>query len=360
MKRGWMFFLAAAVCAATIGSGRARAQEWDEGLLAPPPPPDEAPQPEDVPSADGSAPDAQDVAPPAQAPDEQTFEQRLSPYGRWVDTPEYGRVWIPSGVSSDWQPYTDGQWVDTEYGWTFASTVPWGWAAFHYGRWGWGMGLGWFWVPGFTWAPAWVGWRSYGGYRCWSPLAPRGWAYRGRWPGWVAMDRQHFTRPIRSYAVPRAQVGAIVTAARPIGGFGSRYGGHAYTSARPYAGARTYGGGFGARTYSGGSRTYAGAPHAYSSAPRVYSGAPRTYSGAPHAYSGAPRVYSGAPRTYSGAPHVYGGGGYRGPSASAGGHWGGGGFGGGARSSGGGFGGGGHSGGGVSHGGGGPHAGGRR
>src|SRR5690242_13341680 len=85
-RTGWTVFFAAALVAATFAPGRARAQEMDEGLFAPPPPPDEAPQPEEFPSDSGSA---DDVAPPAQAPDEQTFEQRLSPYGRWVDTPEY-------------------------------------------------------------------------------------------------------------------------------------------------------------------------------------------------------------------------------------------------------------------------------
>ncbi len=67
----------------------------------PPPPPDEEALP--------SQPPPTEAQPPAQAPDLGTFKQQLSPYGRWVDTPEYGRVWIPSGVRSDWQPYTDGR-----------------------------------------------------------------------------------------------------------------------------------------------------------------------------------------------------------------------------------------------------------
>src|SRR5207248_3986136 len=133
---------------------------------------------------DDAAP-APEAAPPAQAPDEQAFEQRLSPYGHWVNTPEYGRVWIPAGVSSDWQPYTDGRWVDTQAGWTFASDAPWGWAAYHYGRWGFYPALGWFWVPGFTWGPAWVSWRWSNGYVCWSALGPRGFRYGRGWNGWV-------------------------------------------------------------------------------------------------------------------------------------------------------------------------------
>src|SRR6266478_4082915 len=147
---GWTPFLAAAMivaCFAMLGAVPARAQ--DDNIAPPPPPPgDDAAAPEDV--------RPPQTEPPAQPPDQQTFEQSLSPYG---------------------------QWIDTDYGWTFASTVPWGWAVFHYGRWGFGPELGWFWVPGFTWAPAWVGWRSYSGFACWSPLAPRGFVLHGRWPG---------------------------------------------------------------------------------------------------------------------------------------------------------------------------------
>src|SRR6266851_593030 len=66
-----------------------------------------------------------------QTPDETTFEEGLSAYGRWVDTTEYGRVWVPSETGPDWQAYSDGRWVDTDWGWSFASSVPWGWAVFH-------------------------------------------------------------------------------------------------------------------------------------------------------------------------------------------------------------------------------------
>src|SRR6267143_2610492 len=221
---GWTPFFAAAMIAAgiaTLGAVPARAQ--DDNIPPPPPPPGEdAAAPEDVPPPQ--------TEPPARPPDQQTFERSLSPYGHWVDTHEYGRVWIPD-EGADWQPYTDGQWIDTDYGWTFASTVPWGWAVFHYGRWGFGPELGWFWVPGFTWAPAWVGWRSYSGFACWSPLAPRGFVLHGRWPGWVVVDRQHFTRPISRFALPEAKRAPSRTRAarcagsprcEPAGGWGPR------------------------------------------------------------------------------------------------------------------------------------------
>ncbi len=239
----WPPFLAAAmvaVCVATLAPVPARAQ--DENI---PPPGDDVAAPEDVPPPQ--------TEPPAQPPDQQTFEQSLSPYGHWVETPEYGRVWIPD-EGTDWQPYTDGQWVDTDYGWTFASTVPWGWAVFHYGRWGFGPELGWFWVPGFTWAPAWVGWRSYSGFACWSPLAPRGFVLHGRWPGWVVVDRQHFTRPIPRFALPRHQAGSIAHAASPVRGFASMRAGWGAGAARGGATPRSGG------SYRGGFRSGGGRP----------------------------------------------------------------------------------------------------
>ena len=100
-----------------------------------------------------------------------TFYDELTPYGRWVDYPQYGRVWIAS--QNGFTPYqTDGHWAFTSYGWTWVSDYNWGWAPFHYGRWSYDSFYGWFWVPGYEWAPAWVSWRSGGGYYGWAPLSP--------------------------------------------------------------------------------------------------------------------------------------------------------------------------------------------
>jgi len=104
------------------------------------------------------------------------FDAALAPYGTWVDDPAYGHVWIPSAaeVGNDFTPYaTNGDWLETEYGWTWSSGWSWGWAPFHYGRWV-GSERGWAWVPGTLWGPAWVSWRSGGGYVGWAPLPPRG------------------------------------------------------------------------------------------------------------------------------------------------------------------------------------------
>jgi hypothetical protein len=101
----------------------------------------------------------------------QYFHQRLSPYGQWGTHASYGEVWRPR-VAAGWRPYTSGHWVYSDYGWTWAADEPWGWAPFHYGRWYNDASLGWGWVPGNVWAPAWVDWRNGGGYLGWAALPP--------------------------------------------------------------------------------------------------------------------------------------------------------------------------------------------
>lgn len=102
----------------------------------------------------------------------QSFYDEMSPYGRWVDYPGYGYVWMPS-VGYGFRPYaTNGHWVYTDMGWAWSSNYPWGWAAFHYGRWFYDGSFGWMWMPGQEWAPAWVSWRKSPEYYGWAPLGP--------------------------------------------------------------------------------------------------------------------------------------------------------------------------------------------
>jgi len=101
------------------------------------------------------------------------FYRPLAPYGDWVNVAPYGWVWIPYNVSPDWRPYSEGRWIYTEYGWTWMSYEPWGWATYHYGRWYYDPWYGWVWVPGTQWAPAWVAWRWGGGWVGWAPLPPQ-------------------------------------------------------------------------------------------------------------------------------------------------------------------------------------------
>lgn len=102
----------------------------------------------------------------------QTFYDDLSPYGTWVDSPQYGYVWVPS-VEAGFTPYgSNGYWVNTDYGWTWVSNYSWGWAPFHYGRWYADPIYGNMWVPGNEWGPGWVTWRQSEGYYGWAPIGP--------------------------------------------------------------------------------------------------------------------------------------------------------------------------------------------
>ncbi len=145
---------------------------------------------------------------------DQDFYDSLSPYGIWVYDPQYGDVWVPD-VQGDFRPYaTDGHWVLTEYGNTWVSDYPWGWATFHYGRWRFDDYYGWEWIPGYDWAPAWVSWRQGGGYYGWAPLLPGidislsiGGGYNIPNDYWVFAPQAYITSPnIYNYYVPRTRV----------------------------------------------------------------------------------------------------------------------------------------------------------
>jgi len=102
-----------------------------------------------------------------------TFYTQLDRYGDWRETSDYGYVWQPRQAQSrTWRPYTDGHWVYTDVGWTWVSEEPFGWATYHYGRWTRLRNIGWVWVPGDEWAPAWVSWRKSSDYVGWAPLPP--------------------------------------------------------------------------------------------------------------------------------------------------------------------------------------------
>ncbi|MEP7169247.1 MAG: DUF6600 domain-containing protein [Bacteroidota bacterium] len=147
----------------------------------------------------------------------QVFYDQLSPYGQWVDDPQYGYVWIPAGAAG-FSPYeTAGHWVLTDYGWTWVSDYPWGWAPFHYGRWHYGA-YGWLWVPGHEWGPAWVSWRRARGYYGWAPLEPGislqvafGPRYSIPHERWVFVQERYISNPhLTTYYTPRRENGTII------------------------------------------------------------------------------------------------------------------------------------------------------
>jgi hypothetical protein len=185
------------------------------GQTAPPPPGTEAPPPADD-DASGAIAENQAVPPPgADVNDDRVFYERLAPYGHWEWVPDYGRVWVPA-VAPGWRPYVYGRWVLTDWGWTWASDDPWAWAAYHYGSWGYTFGIGWFWVPGHVWAPAWVTWRWGFGYCAWAPIGPHGVFFGYRHPAWVAVRNEHFTQPISVHVVSVQQTSGIVQRATPL------------------------------------------------------------------------------------------------------------------------------------------------
>jgi hypothetical protein len=104
--------------------------------------------------------------------------QQLDPYGQWRRDPNYGAIWFPQAMPTNWAPYREGHWSWIEpWGWTWIDDAPWGFAPFHYGRWALVDGH-WAWAPGRlsvqpVYAPALV--AFVGGSTSdltWFPLAP--------------------------------------------------------------------------------------------------------------------------------------------------------------------------------------------
>ena len=88
------------------------------------------------------------LAAPYHVPPAMTGFEELDAYGGWDTVPDYGAVWYPNSVPTDWAPYRDGHWVWVEpWGWNWVDAEPWGFAPFHYGRWA-RIDDRWGWVPG--------------------------------------------------------------------------------------------------------------------------------------------------------------------------------------------------------------------
>lgn len=161
------------------------------------------------------------------------FHEPLARYGRWTTVPQYSYVWEPVGVAAGWGPYVDGSWAYTDYGWTWVSDDPWGWATCHYGRWYLDPAAGWMWIPGTEWGPAWVDWSFGDGFIGWAPLSPAfGWGYSGLigfapipvgWYSFVRIgdfDDHHVGR----FIVPWRENAGIFSHARRVTDYGSMAG----------------------------------------------------------------------------------------------------------------------------------------
>jgi hypothetical protein len=141
---------------------------------------------------------------PRYVSDEVIGYQDLDAYGDWRNDPDYGAVWYPSDVASDWAPYRFGRWVwVAPWGWTWVDDSPWGFAPYHYGRWAYARG-GWCWVPGPpalrpVYAPALVAFIGGGGWSLSLGIGdtPIGWFPLG--PGevydpWYRTSRRYYQR----------------------------------------------------------------------------------------------------------------------------------------------------------------------
>ncbi|HEX7489780.1 MAG TPA: DUF6600 domain-containing protein, partial [Anaeromyxobacteraceae bacterium] len=149
-----------------------------------------------------------------------TFRDGLAPYGEWVTAGAYGRVWRPLHVAAGWRPYYYGRWEWTDEGWLWVSDESWGWATYHYGRWAADPGLGWVWVPGYQWAPAWVSWRYSPEYIGWAPLAPGLSVYVSSYPTsyawWSFVPCQRFVGvPVYSVAYTGGYARSIFHSTQP-------------------------------------------------------------------------------------------------------------------------------------------------
>ena len=146
-------------------------------------------------------------------PEIRYYSDDLDNNGDWVYVEEYRTwCWRPLRVSAEWRPYWQGRWGAYPGGMTWISDEPWGYVTYHHGRWGWGGGLGWYWIPGVYYSPAWVAWQTSDTYLGWAPMGyrnhPATWGY-GAWGGgysWNVVDINfiHVERiHTRTYRDPR-------------------------------------------------------------------------------------------------------------------------------------------------------------
>lgn len=115
----------------------------------------------------------------------QTYGNR---YGEWIWDELYGYVWRPFIDQNlypwGWQPYFAGQWISYNGQMYWVPSEPWGWIPYHLGVWQWDKKLGWFWMPGSLFAPAWATWDFYFFYAGWRPWGLFDWMFGYSPYGW--------------------------------------------------------------------------------------------------------------------------------------------------------------------------------
>jgi len=119
----------------------------------------------------------------------------------WKPSPDLA-VTVTAGEPAVYTPYTNGQWVNTNDGWYFKAPTPYEETTCHYGRWAYSPALGWVWLPGRVWSPAWVEWREDDNYIAWAPVPPSVYIVDNvlspvviHDDRYVIVDKRHFIEP---------------------------------------------------------------------------------------------------------------------------------------------------------------------
>jgi hypothetical protein len=151
-------------------------------------------------------------------PDLEPYGYEMEGNGRWIYTPEYEYVWVPTVVVG-WAPFQYGYWAWRRGIYCWVPREPWGWIPFHYGRWVHMRNYGWAWVPPFRhaaiWNPGAVAWNIGPTYVSWVPLAPGEIYYGHRYYGPQSVNITRVNVGIQKNAYINAQVkNAVVTVHR--------------------------------------------------------------------------------------------------------------------------------------------------
>lgn len=113
------------------------------------------------------------------------FAQRFgNTNGEWLWDDLYGYVWRPFLNDrrypwGNWSPYVYGRWAEVGNSMFWVPEEPWGWVPYHLGLWQWDRKLGWVWLPGSLFAPAWAAWDFFEGYFAWRPWTLFDWCLQG-------------------------------------------------------------------------------------------------------------------------------------------------------------------------------------
>ncbi len=151
-------------------------------------------------------------------PELEPYGYEMEGNGRWVYTPEYQYVWVPTVVVG-WAPFQYGYWAWRRGVYCWVPRERWGWVPFHYGRWVHTSNHGWAWVPPFRhgaiWNPGAVAWNIGPTYVSWVPLAPGEIYYGNRYYGPQSVNINQVNINIQKNVYINARVkDAVVTVHR--------------------------------------------------------------------------------------------------------------------------------------------------